>query len=238
MTLCMDSETSRTEASSPWNGHQHNPGPAQGRPDLYCPGDVNLLVIDDDEGICQVAQAVLASQNFHIDTVSDPERIEAQLQAKPYQVIILDYMLPPLESEQVLGWIKEHQPAANIIVVTAYPSTDSAVNCLRARTYDYITKPFQVAHLQRVVMRCLESQGLLRMTEQALRVSLGMAIRERRKALDLTLADMARKTGVSLGYLSQIELGKNSASIETLYRISLGLGLRMADLFQAVHPSL
>jgi transcriptional regulator with XRE-family HTH domain len=45
---------------------------------------------------------------------------------------------------------------------------------------------------------------------------------------------MAQRTNVSLGYLSQIELGKNSASIETLYRISLGLGVRMADLFQSV----
>ena len=119
-------------------------------------------------------------------------------------------------------------------MVTAYPSIEGALNCLRARTYDYLTKPFQIAHLQRIVTRCLESKGLLRLSEQALRESLGNAIRERRKAMSLTLAAMAQRTGVSLGYLSQIELGKNSASIETLYRISLGLGLRMSDLFQSV----
>ena len=50
----------------------------------------------------------------------------------------------------------------------------------------------------------------------------------------LTLAQMAQRTGVSLGYLSQIELGKNSASIETLYRITLGLGMKMSELFQTV----
>jgi transcriptional regulator with XRE-family HTH domain len=44
---------------------------------------------------------------------------------------------------------------------------------------------------------------------------------------------MAAWTNVSLEYLSQIELGKNSASIETLYRIALGLRVRVADLFQA-----
>ena len=80
----------------------------------------------------------------------------------------------------------------------------------------------------------LESRGLLRLSEAALRESLGAAIRERRKALGLTLAQMAERTSVSLGYLSQIELGKNSASIETLYRISLGLRVRVADLFQAI----
>ena len=41
---------------------------------------------------------------------------------------------------------------------------------------------------------------------------------------------MSERTGVSLGYLSQIELGKNSASIETLYRISLGLGVTVAGI--------
>jgi transcriptional regulator with XRE-family HTH domain len=45
---------------------------------------------------------------------------------------------------------------------------------------------------------------------------------------------MARRTNVSLGYLSQIELGKNSASVETLYRIALGLQMRVADLFQTL----
>jgi transcriptional regulator with XRE-family HTH domain len=45
---------------------------------------------------------------------------------------------------------------------------------------------------------------------------------------------MSDMTNVSLGYLSQIELGKNSASIETLYRICLALGIKMSDLFTAV----
>jgi DNA-binding response OmpR family regulator len=205
--------------------------------DLYCAGEVRILVVDDDPGVCRVIQATLGNPDFTVDAVSEPDQIEARLQNKPYHVIILDYVIPGLESERVLDWLREHQPEASIIVVTGFPSIDSALNCLRARTYDYLTKPFQVAHLQRVVTRCLESKGLLRLSEAALRESLGGAIRERRKSLGLTLAQMAQRTNVSLGYLSQIELGKNSASIETLYRISLGLGIRMADLFQTVQSS-
>ncbi len=178
--------------------------------------------------------AALSFSAFKVDAVSDPAQARQALHSQIYQVIILDYVLPGLESEQVLEWIREAQPEASIIVVTAYPSIDSALNCLRARTYDYLTKPFQISHLQRVVSRCLESRGLLRMSEEALREALGAVIRERRKSLGLTLAQMAQRTGVSLGYLSQIELGKNSASIETLYRISLGLSMKMSDLFQTV----
>jgi CheY-like chemotaxis protein len=202
--------------------------------DLFCASEVKILILDDDPAVGRVIQTALARKDFTVDAVSDPNLMKAQLEEQPYHIVILDYIIPGLESDRVLGWVREHQPDASIIVVTGFPSIDSALNCLRAGTFDYLTKPFQISQLQRVVMRCLEKKGLLRMSEEALRESLGGAIRERRKALNLTLAQMAQRTGVSLGYLSQIELGKNSASIETLYRISLGLGIKIADLFQAV----
>src|SRR4051794_20903263 len=203
---------------------------------LYRSSEVRILVLDDDPSVCRVIQAALAPNDFKVTVLSDPAVMKAALEEKTYHLIILDYIIPGLEPEQMLTWVREHQPQASIIVVTAYPSIDSALSCLRARTYDYLTKPFPIAQLQKSVLRCLEGRGLLRMSETALRESLGNAIRERRKGLGLTLAQMAQRTGVSLGYLSQIELGKNSASIETLYRISLGLGIRMSELFQAIQP--
>jgi DNA-binding NtrC family response regulator len=205
--------------------------------DLRCAKEVRILILDDDEATCKVMTAALAGHGFQIRAVSDPGEILAALQTAngdSYHLILLDYVLPGLDSDQVFGWVRDYQPEASVIVVTGYPSIDSALNCLRARTYDYLTKPFQLTKLRDVVTRCLESKGLLRMSEEALRESLGAAIRERRKGLGLTLAQMANRTDVSLGYLSQIELGKNSASIETLYRICLALGLKMSELFQAV----
>ena len=227
---------------------------------LYRAGEVRVLILDDDPSVCNLMHAALAPNGFKIDVVSDPVEIEAALRGSPYHVVIMDYVIPGVDSGRMLDSLREFQADASVIVVTAYPSVDSALNCLRARTYDYLTKPFQIAQLQRTVVRCLESKGLLRISESALReslgaairerrktlgltlaqmaqrtgVSLGNAIRERRKALGLTLAQMAQRTNVSLGYLSQIELGKNSASIETLYRISLGLGIKMSDLFQSI----
>jgi CheY-like chemotaxis protein len=213
------------------------PRPARGPApllELQSSGDIRILVIDDDPPTCSVIQSALANRDFVIDTVSDPALVESALRSGRYHLVVLDYVLPGLEPEQVFAWVREMQPDANVVVVTGYPSVDSALSCLRARTFDYLTKPFQVDQLREVVYRCLEGKGLLRMTEAALRESLGNAIRERRKALGLTLSNMSDRTGVSLGYLSQIELGKNSASIETLYRICLALGMKMSELFQAV----
>ena len=209
--------------------------PTSGLGELKASGEIHLLILDDEPATCHLIQAALSNNDFVIETVSDPTQVETHLrQEDHYDLIILDYVLPGLESDQVFTWIHDFQPDASIIVVTGYPSIDSALSCLRARTYDYLTKPFQIDQLREIVLRCLEGKGLLRMTEQALRESLGAAIRERRKGLSLTLQAMSQRTEVSLGYLSQIELGKNSASIETLYRICLALGIKMADLFQAV----
>jgi CheY-like chemotaxis protein len=204
----------------------------------YSSGDLRLLVIDDDLAVGRLIRATLAGQELNIDIVSDPLKIEQALRDQQYHVLILDYVLPGLKSADVLQMVQELQPDASIIVVTAYPSIDSALQCLRAHTYDYITKPFQIEVLKKTVMRCLESRGLLRLSEEALREQLGASIRERRKALGLTLADMAKRTNMSLGYLSQIELGKNSASIETLYRIALGLRIKVSDLFHTVQSCL
>jgi CheY-like chemotaxis protein len=206
--------------------------------ELQSSGDIHILILDDDPHTCAVIQAALSNRDFAIEVVSDPMLVESALTSSTnYHLIVLDYVLPGLDTEQVFGWIRDRQPDANIIVVTGYPSVDSAINCLRARTCDYLTKPFQVEQLREIVYRCLESKGLLRMTEDALKEALGAAIRERRKALGLTLSNMSDRTGVSLGYLSQIELGKNSASIETLYRICLALGMKMSELFNAIQRS-
>lgn len=205
---------------------------------MYRVGDVRLLVIDDDPAIGRLVQASLAEHEFDIVVVSEPLLVESALRKQSYHVVILDYVLPGLDSVAVLKRVQELQADAGIIVVTAFPSIEGATQCLRAHTFDYIVKPFQVEVLKKSVVRCLENRGLLRLSEETLRERLGVVIRERRKALGLTLADMAERSNVSLGYLSQIELGKNSASIETLYRIALGLRVRVADLFQTLQTSL
>ncbi len=202
---------------------------------LYCAGEVRILVADDDPRVGEVIQSALESKGFTIHVISQPGELRGQLEREQYHLIILDYVLPGLETGEVLNWINDTQLDTSIIVVTAYPSMDSALISLRAHTYDYLTKPFSIQLLADRVTGCLESRGLLRLSEKALRETLGGAIRERRKELGLTLAQMAERSGISLGYLSQIELGKNSASIETLYRISLGLGVRLGQLFQSLH---
>lgn len=223
-------------SSFPSSRKQRNLDPVSehsGREDmLFSPGQIRLLIMDDDSSIGDLVCASLEGRGFFIDNLSDPTRLKEALEQNHYHLIILDYVLPGIQTEDALQWIRDHQPEASLIVMTAYPSVNSLHNALRARAFEYVEKPFSVQQFQDLVTRCLESKGLLRLSEAALRETLGRAIRDRRKEKGMTLAQMSERTTISLGYLSQIELGKNSASIETLYKISLGLGLPLSALFE------
>jgi transcriptional regulator with XRE-family HTH domain len=76
----------------------------------------------------------------------------------------------------------------------------------------------------------LDAKGLLRPSSNEVHRRIGERIRTERKKQSLTLTQLAQRTGLSVGFLSQIELGKNSAAVETLYRIARALGIDVRDL--------
>src|SRR5215510_12954766 len=76
--------------------------------ELQSSGDIRILILDDDPHTCAVIQAALASRDFVIDVVSEPMMVEAALAGPTsYHLIVLDYVLPGLEAEQVFGWIRD-----------------------------------------------------------------------------------------------------------------------------------
>src|SRR5579871_6156331 len=102
---------------------------------LFHAHDVKILVIDDDPAIGRLVQSAFSGRGFIVESVSDPTRVEQQQKQTQYELIILDYVLPGLDAKTVLDWLHLHQPDTCIIVVTAFPSIDSALQCLRSRTY-------------------------------------------------------------------------------------------------------
>jgi DNA-binding NtrC family response regulator len=200
---------------------------------LECVSKVHLLIVDDDAPTCQVIQAALEQKDFHLRAISNVAKVEHAIKgATKYDIIILDYVLPGLNTKYVLNWVREYQEDAALIIITGYPSMEGALSGLRAGAYEYFTKPFQITDLRATVFRCLQSKGLMRMSGNELRRTVGAAVRGRRMALKLTLEKLAKRTGLSLGYLSQVELGRVAPSIETLYKISLTLGLGLAEFFE------
>ena len=121
-----------------------------------------------------------------------------------------------------------------VIVMTAYPSVESAVDTMKADAFDYLRKPFELDQLRAVLQRAIREKGLMIDEEERVNQILGSKIRSLRKARALTLKQLANKTSLSVSLISQIELGKSAASVSTLRKLATALGVSISQLFEGV----
>ncbi|QDU60816.1 Alginate biosynthesis transcriptional regulatory protein AlgB [Planctomycetes bacterium Pan216] len=195
---------------------------------------LRLLTVDDEPTYVETYKKYFAKRGFDVDVASTLASFEKKLKARHHHIILLDYYLDndDVDGQTLMKLVEQYDRDAAVIVITGRPSLDAAVISLRERAADFLSKPIKIGDLAASVDKALEAKGLLRLTATELQRRIGEKIREERKSHNLTLAEMAERTGLSVGFLSQIELGKNSASVETLYRISRALGRDVGDFFQ------
>lgn len=192
---------------------------------------IRILICDDDKAICEYVQTLLEKDGFDVTTLNDPTKVEDEVRNGKYHLIILDVMMPKLDGIAVLKRIRHIDGDAAVVMFTGYPNLDTAVAAMKLDAVDYIKKPFNVEEFREVLDRVMRKKGLSRTPEEELHRVIGETIRTRRKEKDLTLAQLARRTGLSVSLLSQIERAESSASISSLYKIAAALEARVQDLF-------
>lgn len=122
----------------------------------------NILVIDDEQSMVDVIGEMLHREDIKVyQTTSGSEALEI-IGGKPLDAVICDIKMSPIDGMEVLRETKKINPQASFVMITAYGSIESAVECMRAGAYDYITKPFAMEELRLLVKRALEHQRLLK----------------------------------------------------------------------------
>lgn len=192
---------------------------------------IRILICDDDKQILDYVQTLLEGDGFIVKTLSDPTKVEDEVRAGDYHIIILDVMMPKLDGIEVLKRIRKIDSDIAVMMFTGYPNLESAVASMQLDAVDYIQKPFNVEEFRQKLARVMEKKGLARTPEEQLHKVIGDTIRGLRKGKDLTLRQMSRRTGLSVSLLSQIERAESSASISSLYKIAAALESRIQDLF-------
>jgi DNA-binding NtrC family response regulator len=192
---------------------------------------IRVLVVDDEKDNCDYLNVLLSREGYEVDTLQDPTQVLAQLKAKEYHLVILDMVMPKMTGTEVLADLRKQDSDLAVIICTGNPSLDTAVASLRNQASDYVRKPFEPPEFLATVKNVLAKKGLSTDPEADLHRAIGNTIRESRKGKNLTLKQLARRTGLSVSLLSQIERAESSASISSLYRIAMALNLHMGDLF-------
>jgi len=122
-----------------------------------------ILVADDEEKVCWAFEQFLKEEG-HTPLIASnaQEALEKMTQEKP-DLIIMDIQMPgQLNGLEALIEMKELDPEAYIIIMTAHGNMQTAIEAMRSGAYDYITKPPDLDQLSVVIQRALESQKLSR----------------------------------------------------------------------------
>lgn len=114
----------------------------------------SLLIIDDERGPTESLRMIFKS-SYNVFTAARAEQALDILRTTPIDVVTLDLRMPGTPGIELLERIKEHDPDIEVIIVTGYAALDTALRGLRHRVFDYVTKPFDVAHIADLVRRAV-----------------------------------------------------------------------------------
>jgi DNA-binding NtrC family response regulator len=120
-----------------------------------------VLIVDDEEIVIRSCKRILSGDEFQVESVQDGRAALQKIEENPYDLIILDIMMPNIDGLEVLRRVKETHPNVDVIMITGLSQIDTAVQAMKLGAFDYISKPFEPDELKLVVQRALERRRLL-----------------------------------------------------------------------------
>ncbi len=123
--------------------------------------DRNLLVVDDEEVVCQACRRIFSRQGFEVDANTDARQGLALATEKDYSIILLDIKMPNIDGIEFLERLRERKPDVPVLIITGYPSIPNASAAMRLGACDYVTKPFTTEEITWAVQRVLSMKQML-----------------------------------------------------------------------------
>ena len=193
---------------------------------------LNVLVVDHDEGSNIELKDFLAGEGYQAEILIDPDQVLSEIKQGNYQLVLLD--VSDGSGIALLEKIRSTDSDVCVIAMTGLATVEAAVRTLKHHAFDYLQKPLEMEELRAVIQAAIREKGLLVDLETRLNQVVGKRLREKRSEAQLTLKQLANRTGLSVSLISQIELGKSAASMSTLHKLSTALQVRMTYFFETV----
>ena len=106
-----------------------------------------ILVIDDEQRILNFVRRGLEAEGMAVECARDGEEGLGLALASPFDLIVLDLVMPGLDGHEVLRRILERKPSQAVLILSALTDTASKVSSLERGAEDYISKPFSLEEL-------------------------------------------------------------------------------------------
>src|SRR5690349_7315102 len=115
-----------------------------------------LLIIDDDPANIKFVRFILANEGLEIHSAGNPKSGLELIQRLRPQIVLLDLVMPGVQGMEMLQKILEFDPGIDVILMTGYYSTESAVEAIQKGAADYFPKPFSPDKLRERIAQIQE----------------------------------------------------------------------------------
>lgn len=122
---------------------------------------LNALVVDDEKNVSDLLKLQLDDVGYSVDVANDGAVGINKIQAKRYDVILLDLKMPRINGLEVLKFAKENQPDAQVLILTGYGDIKTAVDTIKMGAFDFITKPYNFDELLVSLKNAMEMRRLI-----------------------------------------------------------------------------
>jgi two-component system response regulator HydG len=119
-----------------------------------------VLIVDDDESMCDLLSSELASRGFGSAFETEPERVLESLEARDVDIVVTDLQMRGMNGIELCDRIVAAHPGLPVILLTAHGTLDAAVAALRVRAHDFLSKPPDIDALIATVERALRNRRL------------------------------------------------------------------------------
>ncbi len=119
-----------------------------------------ILVVDDEESIREFLEIMLKKENYEVTTAEDGLRAKEILAKKSFDMVISDMQMPNVTGIELLKFVRENYPDIVFMMITAFGTTETAVDAMKMGAYDYVTKPFKIDEVRLNIANALHSKNL------------------------------------------------------------------------------
>ena len=133
--------------------------------------EANFLVVDDEKVVCESCEMTLTDEGHTVKIAMSGKEALEKIKEETFDIALIDLKMPEMDGIEVLRAIKRSYPEITVIMITGYPTIETAVQAQRLGAFDYVLKPFAPDELNIVVARALDNRELAR-ENQRLRLEL------------------------------------------------------------------
>jgi DNA-binding NtrC family response regulator len=170
-------------------------------------GGARILVVDDEESVCAVLREFFVDAGHRVTCAPTAERAWALIESERFDLLVTDKNLPGISGIDLIARLRDERLALPALLITGYPSLESVDEALQHGVVDYLSKPFDMEHVQARVGALLDRALTRRLFETMVRElaeaergddSAPMAELKRRLWATRQLIDQSKESGVAL----------------------------------------